>query len=222
MGWIIKRARCLVLVSIASAIGTASADAATIVVDFENETAFDPVPGFGAPDPDVYTNALAPGIHFRDTLGEDLFIANGVSAINPSNALAVLFDDASELLIELDFTATAISMNILNFDPLLMAVGDEAVLTVFLGAVQVGQETEALNDPQTLLDPIMFSGVNFDSATLVYSLQSGAGLTEIVDNVSVTESVIPEPSAAIVFGVGALLVGAASGRRRGSKAGIHR
>jgi hypothetical protein len=45
------------------------------------------------------------------------------------------------------------------------------------------------------------------------------GLTEIVDEVSVT--LIPEPHAAVVFGAGALLVGVACGRRSRAEVGLH-
>ena len=192
---------------------TASAQAAPIVVTFDS----DPIYSFVG---DGFSSADSSRIQFSDTLGQDLFIANDAVATNGSNALAVLFDDASALLIELmGFTAVEISMDLGNDIAGLTADGDEAVLTVFLGAVQVDQVALALNRNTLMDQTIMFSGARFDSATLVYNLQRGGGLTEAIDNVSV---VVPEPGAAAVFGVGALLVGAALGRRRGSEAGIHR
>ena len=57
---------------------------------------------------------------------------------------------------------------------------------------------------------IAFSGARFDSATLKFDVNPDLGLTEAVDNVRAAP--IPEPRAAIVFGVGALLVGTACRR----------
>jgi hypothetical protein len=191
----------------------ASAHAAPIVVTFDS----DPTYSFVG---DGFTSADSSRIQFSDTLGADLFIANDAARTNGSNALAVLFDDPSALLIELiGFTAVEISMDLGNDIAGLTTDGDEAVLTVFAGGAQVDQVTLALNRNTLMDQTIMYSGERFDSATLVYNIQGGGGLTEAIDNVSV---VVPEPGAALVFGVGALLVGAASGQRRGSRAGIHR
>ena len=107
-----------------------------------------------------------------------------------------------------------------NDSPSYTAPGDQAVLSLYLGGSFVDQVAVAMNRNTQMDQMIAFSGKDFDSARLVYSLQSGGGLTKAIDNVYV--NAIPEPSAALVFGLGALLVGAASGRRRGSEAGIHR
>lgn len=205
--------RFATVISAAMFLLAASAHAAPILVTFDSDPTFAYV-GNG------FTSADSSQIHFSDTMGSDLFIANSAFATNGSNALAVLFDDDSALTIALDFTANEISMDIGNDVALYTTAGDQAILTVFMGGSMVDQVAVALNRNTQMDQTIMYSGANFDSATLVYDLQSGRGLTEVIDNLSV--NVVPEPSAAIVFGIGALLVGAASGRRRGSEAGIHR
>jgi hypothetical protein len=192
----------------------ASADAAPILVTFDSDPTFAGVAN-------GFTSADSSQIRFSDTLGEDLFIANSAAATNGSNALAVLFDDDSALLIEMvGFIADEISMSFGNDVGLYTQDGDQAVLTVFMDGSQVGQVPVAMNRNTQMDQTIMFAGANFNSATLIYNLQSGNGLTEVIDNLYV--NAIPEPSAALVFGVGALMVGAALGRRRGSRAGIHR
>lgn len=205
--------RFATLISAAGLLLAASAHAAPIWVTFDSDPIYSNVAN-------GFTSADSSQIRFSDTLGNDLFIANSAAATNGSNALAVLFDDTSALLIELDFVADEISMLFGNDVGLFTADGDVAVLTVFMDGSQVGQVPVAMNRNTQMDQTIMFSGANFNSATLVYELQSGKGLTEAIDNLYV--NAIPEPSAALVFCIGALLVGAASGRRRGSEAEIHR
>jgi hypothetical protein len=85
------------------------------------------------------------------------------------------------------------------------------VLTVFLGGVEVDSISQALDTTtDAMTQTISFQGVVFDSAIFRYDV--AAGLTEIVDNVQIMPGV-PEPSAGLVFGIGALLVGAVCARR---------
>jgi hypothetical protein len=205
--------RFATFISVAELLLAASAQAAPILVTFDSDPTFAGVAN-------GFTSADSSQIHFSDSIGANLFIANSASQTNGSNALAVLFDDASALLIDLDFTANEISMNFGNDPALYTAAGDQAVLTLYRQGAFVDQVAVAMNRNTQMDQTIAFSGKDFDSARLVYSLQSGKGLTEAVDNVYV--NAIPEPSAALVFGLGALLVGAASRRRRGSEAGNQR
>jgi hypothetical protein len=207
MGWNCLRAAALI--PIALAIGAMSASAASIMVDFEN----DPV-GF-VPGNDFTSNDSSQ-IHFIDTASQspdqgEMFIINEPYT-NDSNALAVFFDtDDSALQIVFDLPAISISMDFFvgNYSP---QAGDTAVLTAFKDGGVVDTVSVDLTAQAILFDGTIFDEVEFEFLV-------PGGLTEIVDNVSVT--LIPEPHAAVVFGAGALLVGVACGRRSRAEVGLH-
>jgi hypothetical protein len=115
---------------------------------------------------------------------------------------------------EFDFIASALSLDFGNTS--LADFGDTAVLTVFLNGTQVGSAvTVVLNQTDPVDQTISYAGASFDSAILSYNV--AGGLTEVVDNIYVTPA-IPEPGAGLVFGVGALIVGAVCGRRSATEA----
>ena len=125
-----------------------------------------------------------------------------------NNGLAVLSDtDGSALRIDLAFVAGAISLDFGNDLPSL-APGSQAVLKLFLGGVQVDQVTMAMNRNGLVDQTMSYLGPGFDAAEFHYDVPAlqgftTQGFTELVDNVVVTS--IPEPSAAILFAVGALV-----------------
>jgi hypothetical protein len=207
MGWNCLRAAALI--PIALAIGAMSASASSILVDFET----DPV-GF-VPGNDFTSNDSSQ-IHFSDTVTQspgqgEMFIINEPYT-NDSNALAVFSDsDDSALQIVFDLPAISISMDFFvgNYSP---QAGDTAVLTASSGGVPFAPVSVNLTDPDISFDCVLFDCGTFDSFNSVeFEFVVPGGLTEIVDEVSVT--LIPEPHAAVVFGAGALLVGVACGRR---------
>ena len=160
-----------------------------------------------------FTSSDSSEIHFSDTDGANLLVLQ----VDGSNALATFFDDASGLLIEFDFVASALSLDFGN--TFLADLGDTAVLTTFIsdgmgGSELVGSAVLNLNLTDAIDQTISFDGALFDSAILRYDVAAG-GLIEVVDNIEVTRgvAVIPEPTAGLVFGIGALLVGAVCGRR---------
>jgi hypothetical protein len=118
----------------------------------------------------------------------------------------------SAAMMEFDFVASALS---LDFGNTLSALpGDTAVLTVFLGGVEVDSISQLLDTTtDAMSQTISYQGVVFDSAIFRYDV--AAGLTEIVDNIEITQATpaIPEPSAGLVFGIGTLLIGAVCARR---------
>lgn len=215
--------RGVALVPIVLALGAAGASAAPIVVTFDSD-AVDLIAGN-----DFSSDALTQ-IHFVDTVpgapGQgDMFIVNEAFT-NYDNALAVgfggVFDedgnlfeaDDSALRILLDFPATSISMDLLVADPGSLGAGDQAVLTAFDEGGEVGSASVVLSSAGS----IEFNSATFFNRVDIQYVVPG-GLTEIVDNVSVTPAV-PEPHAAIVFGVGALVVGAACKRRSRADVGL--
>ncbi|MFQ5417744.1 MAG: hypothetical protein ACE5FL_11945 [Myxococcota bacterium] len=188
-----------------------SASAAPVIVDFDSDPMFMNVPN-------GFTSASSPDVHFSDTNGNDLLLVNSATATNGSNALAVLFDhDDSGLLMEFDFLATELSLDFGNDLALLSSAGDMAVLTAFLDGSFVGVALVALNRNLAMDQSIGFAGTAFNSAVFKYDVNPQLGLTEAVDNIRIVPSaaVIPEPTAAVVFGIGALLLGTARVRRPG-------
>lgn len=209
----------LVFIAFAAVVAAAPASATTIDVNFDGETPFTNVSN-------DYSTSETSLISFSDTVGANLQLVTDPLRTNGSTALAVFNDyDDSGLLIELDFLASAIQMDIGNDSGDFSSAGDAAVLTVFLDGVEVGSESLALNRnllmDQTILFDGALAGIVFDSAILKFDVDSSLGLTEIVDNVSATVSPVPEPTAATVFGVGSMVFGLAC-RRRASIARGHR
>jgi hypothetical protein len=212
-----NHAFCLVITALAaSSLATPAAALPTIDVNFDAEDPFLNVPN-------GYTTSETNQISFSDTVGANLQTVKDAVVSADSIALAVHSDfDDSELLIELDFLAVIISMDIGNDsdNPIFSNPGDMAVLTVFLDNVQVGSVSLVLNRNNLMDQRIEFDGLAsstfFNSATLKYEVTSVFGLTEVIDNVSVTP--VPEPTAALAFGAGSLVVGLACRRR--TKAGL--
>jgi len=208
--------RGLAVIPIALAIGAISASASSVLITFDN----DPLGNIPGND---FTSADSSEVHFSDTEiafdpGNEMFILNAPFT-NDSNALGVGFDDDdSALRIALDFQATEIGMDFFFGRVFLPQPGDEAVLTALLNDVVVGQATKSL----FLIDPaeqsLSFKGARFDAVEFKFEVSSPGGLTEIVDNVAV--NAIPEPRAALAFGAGALIVGAACRRRSRADAGL--
>ena len=194
-----------VLATFAALFATAPALAATIDVGFDGETPFTNVAN-------RYTSSETSLISFSDTVGANLQLVTDPLRTNGSTALAVFSDrDDSALLIEFGFLATIVGMDIGNDSPFESAPGDAAVLTVFLAGVEVDSVSLVMNRNYAMDQSIVFDGtlggVVFDSATLKFDVDPSLGLTEIVDNVSVTP--VPEASATAAFGAGSLAVGLA-------------
>lgn len=210
MGW--KRIRRAVTAAALLTLVSPAAWATPELIDFDSDTAFvNLANGFQSDD--------SPSVRFSDTAGSDLILLNGPIS-NGTNALVIGTDhDDSGLLIDIDFVAGALSMDIGNDNPAFLVGGESAVLTVFAlpGAqgAPVGQVSLQLNANGALDQTIAIDGVSFRSAILRYAVNPAVGLVELVDNVTVT-SAVPEPTGAVVFGAGALVVGAAL-RRRGNR-----
>lgn len=192
------------LASVAVVVAAFGASAAPIFVGFDS----DPAPVNVRND---FTSIDSSQIHFSDPIGANLIVLE----VDGSNALATFFDDDSGLLMEFDFVASALSLDFGNTS--LASLGDTAVLTVFMGEFEVGSPVSVLLNLTHAIDQtISFDGALFDSATLKYDV--AGGLTEVVDNIRVTP--IPEPHAALVFGMGMLLVGAVCRRRSPTEVGL--
>jgi hypothetical protein len=155
----------------------------------------------------------SPDITFSDTLGAHLIIVSDPVITGGSKSLAVFFDDASALRIDFSFVASDITLDFGNDNPAYLAGGEVFELVAFLGddPVPVGTTSVVPNLNSVVDQMITFSGASFDAVELRYTV---SGL-EIIDNLMVTMAVavIPEPSAALLFGAGALLLRASVGSR---------
>jgi hypothetical protein len=205
MGSVLARS-IMGLAPLAVVVAAFGASAAPIFVGFDSDIVPTSVVG-------NFTSNDSSQILFRDS---DLTDGSNLAVLefNGSNVLAVGIDDDSGLLMEFDFIASALSLDFGNTS--LADFGDTAVLTVFLNGTQVGSAvTVALNQTDPVDQTISYAGASFNSAILSYNV--AGGLTEVVDNIYITPS-IPEPHAGLVFGVGALIVGAVCGRRSATEA----
>ena len=194
---------------LALACVSAPAAANTIDIGFDSETPFLIVPN-------GYSSSDSPLVSFSDTVGANLQLVTDPVRTNGSIGLAVFDDnDDSGLLIEFDFLASILSLDYGNDNPLFSSPGDAAVLTLFLDGTEVGSVSQAMNRntamDQTLVFDGTLDGTRFDAAIFKFDVAPGLGLTEVVDNLSVTP--VPEPTAAAAFGLGSVIVGLAVRRR---------
>jgi hypothetical protein len=205
-----------------------SATAAPILVDFNSDPAFANV----AND---FTHADSDKVFFSDTAGADLIIVPATlvpyGAVS-GNGLGVFGDnDDSALRIDLrdGLVARSISLDFGYGQPLFSQGSDQAMLTVYRQGIQAAPSVVVALSQDGSHDGcqngsifwcIAFDGAAFDSAIFKFDVDPSLGLTEIVDNVNITPA-IPEPSAALVFAVGALVLGGVHGRRSPTR-GKHR
>ncbi len=195
--------RALMLASFAMLLVANTGSAATILVDFDSDVLVNL--------PNGYASVDSPDITFSDTLGAHLLIVSDPVITGGSKSLAVFFDDASALRIDFSFVASDIKLDFGNDNPAFLGGGEVFELVAFLGAAPVGTTSVVPNLNSVVDQMIAFSGASFDAVELRYTV---AGL-EIIDNLMVTMAVavIPEPSAALLFGAGALLLRASVGSR---------
>lgn len=199
--------RGLALIGIAFAIGASNASAAPIVIGFDNGT--DPV---NSNVSNGFMSADSALVAFSSPVNHRMILAKNPLTGN-TNAMAVGdVIPGEDLLLEITILlpATSISMDLFNTAG--AQIGDAAVLSLYTG----GGATfvDSVSVPLTSInpsDPIMYTGAEFDFATLQYV--GSQPRVEVVDNLEIETSPIPEPTAAVVFGAGALIFGAASRRR---------
>ena len=198
--------RALMLASFSMLFVANAGSAATITVDFDSDVLVNLPNGFASVD--------SPDITFSDTLGENLVIGSDPVVTGGSKSLAVFFDDASAIRIDFSFVASDIQLDFGNDNPAFLGGGEVFELVAFLGAAPVGTTSVVPNLNSAVDQMIAFSGA-FDAVELQYTI---AGL-EIIDNLMVTRAVvvIPEPSAALLFGAGALLLRASVGSQPRSR-----
>jgi hypothetical protein len=200
------------LVSFVLLLTANSASAILFTVDFEADSE--------GLVPNNFVSAGTTGISFSDTVGEELYVFDAGTQGSGNRSLFVVGDqDGSLLNITLDSLVDFISLDFGNDDPNYTNAGDLAMLNLYYGDTQVGQQTLALNRDDIMNQTISFGsiggGISFDNVMFGYVNQylepfTGGGATtvgsiEVVDNIIFNTSQvysIPEPSTIVLFLVG--------------------
>lgn len=191
-------------------------NATLITIDFESDALGAQANGFASSD--------APGVTFTDSVGSGLFILNvpegdGQSLVVDGN------QDLSALLIDFGTNLDFLELAFGNDDPSTTNAGDLAMLTLFLGAAEVGQVSVVLDRNDLMNQMISFGVIGgatlFDNAVFAFTdpfgnLATGGGnfanvgTTEVVDNIMFnTASVgvpVPEPSTLTLLSLGLGLI----------------
>ena len=162
----------------ATHVGQASTRAAgprfaTIYINFES----DPT----GSKPDGWTSADSPLVHFYDSMGSDLDVAN-TEPESHGNEIRVFSDDPGYLQIHIEGVGCGISMSFGNDDPSYSNPGDMAVLTTFRGTTRVAQASVEMNRNDVMDQRIGVTGERFNRATFLYDVTT-VGLIEIVDDI---------------------------------------
>jgi Ca2+-binding RTX toxin-like protein len=157
----------------AHAIGAPVPD---LLIDFEQDTL-----GFKA---NGFTSADSPFVHFSDTNGAQLEIADlGAQGEGARTLLARTDFDNSALRMVLDRPSTRVSFRFGNDDPNFTEPGDEAVLTAFRGTTQVGQSRVVINRNDAMDQTITFAnGPVFNRLVFKMDVDPTVGLIEVIDH----------------------------------------
>jgi Ca2+-binding RTX toxin-like protein len=149
-----------------------------VVINFTGDT-----PGG---KPNGYASPASPDVLFSDTVGADLDVYDaGVES--HGLGLGTFSDDASALEIRLAHPSNSIKLGFGNDDASVADVTDQAQLTVFRGATQVGQVLVNVNANDVMDQTIGFSGRLFNRAQFQYvdAAQVPLNLIEVVDDIKV-------------------------------------
>lgn len=179
-----------VLLAITSAVGFAQAG----VLDFESEDEGSRSNGWSSP--------ADPEIHFFDSAGEDLFVVDSGDALHGKGLMVGTDFDDSHLEIQSQKLLKSMQMDLGNDDPFFMQGGEVAILTGYLGGVQVAQSSIVLDGNDEIDQSIsIFHAAGMDRFTVRYDVDPRFGLIEFVDNLQYQP--VPEPGTLAALALGA-------------------
>lgn len=189
--------------------------AQTVLINFESET------------PEVKLNGYSPAGHpdvkFYDTVGQGLTIGRFSGRGIGNRTLAVFGDtDGSKLRIDFAKPMSALSFYFGNDDISYASSSDRAWLEIWNGGNMVTRLSMAMNLDRAANQVFSYSGAPFTQAYFWYGNSSGSpftrsdfgftGMIEMVDNITYTYAVIPEPAGTLAVG-GLLGLGTVAVRR---------
>ncbi len=206
--------RGIILTAACFAAGT-GVMAQTVLLNFESESAGIKLNG--------YSPAGHPDVKFYDTVGADLTVNKYTGRGIGNRTLAVFGDtDGSKLRIDFAKPMSALSFYFGNDDISYASSNDRAWLEIWNGGNMVTRLSMAMNLDRAANQVFSYSGTPFTQAYFWYGNSSGSpytrsafgftGMIEMVDNITYTYAVIPEPAGTLVVG-GLLGLGAVAVRR---------
>jgi hypothetical protein len=208
--------RGIILTAACFAAGT-GVMAQTVLLNFESESA--------GIKPNGYSPAGHPDVKFYDTVGADLTVNKYTGKGIGNRTLAVFFDeDGSKLRIDFAKPMSALSFYFGNDDTTTgrLASSDRAWLEIWNGTTMIARLSMALNLDKAANQVFSYSGSPFTQAYFWYGTSTGSpftvgafgytGMIEMVDDISYTYAVIPEPAGTLAVG-GLLSLGAVALRR---------
>lgn len=194
--------------------GTTVGLAQTAIINFEGESS--------GIKPNGYVVAGHPDVSFTDTFGAGLTMGKFTGRGIGNRTLAVWDDtDGSKLQIDFAKPMSALSLYFGNDDPGYASSSDRAWFEVWNGGTLLHQVSVAMNLNRQADQTVSYTaptGVSFTRAYFWYGDSAGnpvtqnpffgtVGLIEMVDNISYTYAVIPEPGSALavatLLGLGA-------------------
>lgn len=202
-----------ILWAVLCAAGTTVGLAQTAIINFESEAAGVKANGYSA--------IGHPDVQFTDTSGAGLTIGKFTGRGIGNRTLAVWDDvDGSKLQVDFAKPMSALSFYFGNDDITYSSATDRAWLEIWNGGTLLHQTSMALNLNKAADQIMAYSapgGVSFTRAYFWYGDSAGnpftrsafgfTGLIEMVDNISYTYAVIPEPGSALavatLLGLGA-------------------
>ena len=199
-----------ILWAILCAAGTTVGLAQTAIINFESEAA--------EVKPNGYSAIGHPDVKFYDTVGAGLSV-NKYTGKGLGNRTLAVFEDGDGSKLRIDFLKpmSALTLWFGNDDISFASASDRAWLEIWNGGTLVHRASMAMNLNRTMDQSISYSGTSFTQAFFWYGDSAGApftrsgfgfiGLIEMVDNISYTYAVIPEPGSALavatLLGLGA-------------------
>ncbi len=212
-----------ILRAVLCAAGTAVGLAQTAIINFESEAS--------GVKPNGYSPSGHPDVRFTDTTGAGLTIGKFTGRGIGNRTLAVWDDvDGSKLQIDFAKPMSALSLYFGNDDIAYSSATDRAWLEIWNGGTLLHRTSMAMNLNRAADQVMAYTasgGASFTRAYFWYGDSAGdpfttsafgnTGLIEMVDNISYTYAVIPEPGSALavatLLGLGAFGVRQRRSRR---------